>query len=132
SGFYYTRYPRPGDVPAGEEMYNRRVFFHQLGSGGNENGAQDSLIFPADGIDLAPQQWPNVSISNDGRWLLVDVSEGWTKTELYLKDLFLSDISLRDISSKDLSLRDAAAPRGHFQRITTGGNFLYHAEVLDG
>ena len=32
SGFYYTRYPRPGDVPAGEEMYNRRVFFHQLGS----------------------------------------------------------------------------------------------------
>src|SRR5438270_3453105 len=132
SGFYYTRYPRPGDVPAGEEMYNRRVFFHQLGLRGNENGAQDSLIFPDDGIDLAPQHWPNVSISDDGRWLLVDVSEGWTKTELYLKDLFLRDISLRDISSKDLSLRDAAAPRGHFQRITTGGNFLYHAEVLDG
>ena len=35
SGFYYTRYPRPGDVPAGEEMYNRRVFFHQLSSVGN-------------------------------------------------------------------------------------------------
>src|SRR6478609_1837601 len=117
SGFYYTRYPRSGDVPAGEEMYNRRVFFHQLSSVGNAQGAEDSLIFPADGIELAPQHWPNVSVSNDGRWLLVDVSEGWTKTELYLKDL---------------SLKDPAAPQNKFQRITTGGNFLYHGEVLDG
>jgi prolyl oligopeptidase len=75
------------------------------------------LIFPADGIELAPQHWPSVSISNDGRWLLVDVSEGWTKTELYLKDL----------SSKDHS-----ASQSRFQRITTGKNFLYHGEILDG
>jgi len=117
SGFYYTRYPRPGDVPAGEEMYNRRVFFHRLSSASNAHGAQDPLIFPADGIELAPQHWPNVSISNDGRWLLVDVNEGWTKTELYLKDL----------SSKDHS-----ASQSRFQRITTGKNFLYHGEMLDG
>jgi prolyl oligopeptidase len=121
-GFYYTRYPRPGDVPAGEEMYNRRVFFHQISSAGNAEGAQDPLVFPADGVELTPQQWPNVSISNDGRWLLVEVSDGWTKTELYLKDL----------SSKDLSLRDPAAPQGRFLRITTGGNFIYHGEILDG
>ncbi len=122
SGFYYTRYPRPGDVPAGEEMYNRRVFFHQLSSAGNADGMRDPLIFPADGIELAPQQWPYVSISNDGRWLLVDVSEGWTKTELYLKDL----------SVKDPSSGNPAAPHGRFQRITTGGNFIYHGKVLDG
>jgi len=126
SGFYYTRYPRPADVPAGEEMYNRRVFFHQLASGGHASirasgnsagvtdasGMNDPLIFPADGIDLAPEHWPSVSVSNDGRWLLLDVSEGWTKTELYLKDL--------------------AASGSLFQRITTGKNFLYHGEMLDG
>src|ERR1043166_740595 len=112
SGFYYTRYPRPGDVPAGEEMYNRRVFFHELSSADNAHGAQDSLIFPADGIDFAPEHWPNVSLSNCGRWLLVDVSEGWTRTELYLKDL--------------------TASGSRFQRITSGKNFLYHSEVLDG
>jgi len=132
SGFYYTRYPRPGDVPSGEEMYNRRVFFHWLSSGehagisnksdsypgGNSageigaSGMNDQLVFPADGIDLAPEHWPNVSLSNDGRWLLVDVSEGWTKTELYLKDL--------------------AASGSRFQRITSGKNFLYHGEMLDG
>jgi prolyl oligopeptidase len=122
SGFYYTRYPRAGDVPSGEEMYNRRVFFHQLGSSGNADGSQDPLIFPSDGVELAPQHWPNVSLSNDGRWLLVDVSEGWTKTELYLKDL----------SSRALPFKNPAARQDRFQRITTGKNFLYHAEILDG
>src|SRR6476646_9072113 len=137
SGFYYTRYPRPGDVPAGEEMYNRRVFFHQLASGehassagksginesGNSagetdaSGMNDPLVFPADGVELAPEHWPNVALSNDGRWLLVDVSEGWTKTELYLKDL---------------SSEGPAASGSRFQRITSGKNFLYHGEVLDG
>jgi prolyl oligopeptidase len=132
SGFYYTRYPRPGDVPSGEEMYNRRVFFHRLASGehgGNSNksgidssanaagemgasGMNDPLIFPADSIDLAPEHWPNVSLSNDGRWLLVDVNEGWTKAELYLKYL--------------------AASGSRFQCITSGKNFLYLGEVLDG
>jgi prolyl oligopeptidase len=121
SGFYYTRYPRAGDVPSGEEMYNRRVFFHQLSSSENAGGADDALIFPADGMELAPQHWPNVSISNDGSWLLVDVSEGWTKTELYLKNL-----SLRAHPG------NSAARQGRFQRITTGGNFIYHGEVLDG
>src|SRR5216683_3654425 len=32
SGFYYTRYPKKGDVAAGQEMYNRHVFYHELGS----------------------------------------------------------------------------------------------------
>src|ERR1051326_2827292 len=72
SGFYYTRYPRAGDVRAGEEMYNRRVFFHQLCSDRNADGAHDPVIFPGDDVELAPQHWPNVSVSNDGRWLLVD------------------------------------------------------------
>ena len=111
SGFYYTRYPRLGDVPPGEEMYNRRVFFHQLRSD-NAGGVNDPLIFPGEGESLAPEHWPNVSLSNDGRWLLVDVSEGWTKTELYLKDLAVNGPG--------------------FLRITGGQNFLYHSEVLDG
>ena len=112
SGFYYTRYPRPGEVPGGEEMYHRRVFFHALGGAGQSDGSGDPLIFPADGYAMDPQHWPSVTVSNDGRWLLVEVSEGWTKSELYLKDL--------------------SAPAGRFQHLTQGENFLYHAEVLDG
>jgi prolyl oligopeptidase len=31
SGFYYSRYPKKGEVPAGQEAYNRRIWFHRLG-----------------------------------------------------------------------------------------------------
>ena len=27
-GFYYTRYPKKGEVPAGQEMYNRHIYYH--------------------------------------------------------------------------------------------------------
>src|SRR5262249_11736542 len=111
SGFYYTRYPQPGDVPAGEEMYHRRVFFHVPGSG-QAAGSEDPLVFPADGHTIDPQTWPSVALSNDGPWLLVEITEGWNKSELYLKDL--------------------SALSSRFQRLTAGENFLYHAEVLDG
>jgi prolyl oligopeptidase len=123
SGFYYTRYPRPDDVPAGEEMYNRRVFFHRLNQGESVQGLDDALIFPGEGESMDPQHWPNVSISNDGRWLLVDVSKGWTRTDLYLKDLLIV---------KDRAIKDQAAAASKFQTITAGENCLYHAEILDG
>lgn len=112
SGFYYTRYPRPGDVPAGEEMYHRHVFFHALGNGENADGSKDPLIFPGSGQSLDPQHWPEITISNDGRWLLVEIGQGWTKSELYIKDL--------------------SSQTGYFLEITQGKNFLYHGEILDG
>ena len=103
-GFYYTRYPKKGDVPAGQEMYNRHVFYHAIG----DDPEHDDLIF-GEGRD--PEDWPSVHLSNDGRWLLINVSEGWTKSELFLQDLN---------SDKPPS------------RVTTGKNFLYGGEVYEG
>jgi len=80
SGFFYTRYPRKGDVPAGQEVYYRHVFYHALGT----DPAQDLPIF-GEGRD--PEGWPNVNLSDDGRWLLIDEEHGWTKTQLFLQDL---------------------------------------------
>ena len=60
SGFYYTRYPKKGDVAAGQEMYNRHVFYHELGT----DPADDPLIF-GEGRDA--EDWPSVNLSNDGR-----------------------------------------------------------------
>jgi prolyl oligopeptidase len=105
SGFYYTRYPKKGDVPAGQEMYNRHVFYHSLG---DDPDQEDQLIF-GEGRD--PEDWPSVSLSNDGHWLLINVSEGWTKSELYLMDL-----------------KKGTPPTA----ITTGKNFLYGADVYNG
>jgi prolyl oligopeptidase len=79
SGFYYTRYPEPGTVPAGEEKYHRSVFFHRLGA----DPAHDGKLF-GDGRDL--KDWPEVALSPDGRRLLIQVEQGWSKSELFLID----------------------------------------------
>jgi prolyl oligopeptidase len=77
--FYYTRYPLPGTVPAGEEKYHRHVYFHKLGS----DPAQDTKIF-GDGREM--KDWPSLTLSPDGRWLAIEVSQGWAKSEAFLLD----------------------------------------------
>jgi prolyl oligopeptidase len=78
SGFYYTRYPSPGDVPESEEPYHRAVYFHPLGA----DPAADPLVYrPA-----RKEYWPGVSLSPDGRWLLIAVARTFDQTDLYLGD----------------------------------------------
>ena len=78
SGFYYTRYPAPGEVPDGEEHYHRAIYFHTLGT----DPAADPLVYqPA-----RKEYWPGVSVSPDGRWLLVGVARTFDQTDLYLGD----------------------------------------------
>ncbi|HXH27601.1 MAG TPA: prolyl oligopeptidase family serine peptidase, partial [Candidatus Polarisedimenticolia bacterium] len=79
SGFYYTRYPAPGTVPAGEENYNSHLFFHTLGA----ESAADPEVF---GKGRKPTDMIQVSLSPDGRWLVVMVFEGWSRSDLYLLD----------------------------------------------
>jgi prolyl oligopeptidase len=79
SGFYYTRYPPPVDVPAGEEHYHRAVYFHRLGT----ESESDRLVHQP----REKEFWPGVSISPDGRWLLIQVARTFDETDLYLQDL---------------------------------------------
>jgi prolyl oligopeptidase len=109
SGFYYTRYPKKGDVPAGQEMYNRHVFYHEL-TNDPQDIPEDSDP-PIFGQGRDPEDWPSVSLSNDGLWLLINVSQGWTKSELFL-----------------MNVKAGTPPT----RITTGKNFLYNGEVYNG
>ena len=103
SGFFYSRHPRKGDVPEGEEVYHAKIFYHTMGS----DPAKDPLIF---GEGRNAQDIPVVTLADDSdRWLLITVYEGWAKSELYLKDL----------------LADAPPIE-----LTTGKEFLYNAEIL--
>ena len=101
SGFYYTRHPKKGDVPAGEEVYHVKVFYHALGT----DPSKDPLLF---GEGRKAQDVPNVALSDDGRWLLITVFEGWSKSEMYLQDL------------------NAGTPP---VEMTTGKEFLYSADI---
>ncbi|MEK6609122.1 MAG: prolyl oligopeptidase family serine peptidase [Myxococcota bacterium] len=101
-GFYYARYPRPGDVPAGEELYHRKIYFMELGA-----TPEDPLVYaPKDMKD-----WPSVALSPDGRWLVVSVFQGWSKSEVWLRDL---------------AKRDAP-----FVPVAAGVEAIYEPEILD-
>ncbi len=80
AGFHYTRYPAAGTVPDGEEQYHRTVWHHRLG----DDPADDRPVF----TDLPdPTAWPTIEASPDGRWLLVHLSLGWSRTDVILLDL---------------------------------------------
>ncbi len=104
SGFYYTAYPAPGTVPPGEEHYHRRVFLHRLG----DAASLDRLIYAPE----RPEAWPSVSLSPDGRYLLIVVSHGWTSSDLLLLD------------------HAEAAPTPRV--VIVGQDADYDAEVVDG
>lgn len=72
SGFFYTRYPA-GDA------YHRTVFHHTIG----DDPADDPVVWAE---HPTPETWPSVTTSSDGRWLLVQSSVGWSRTDVQLLD----------------------------------------------
>jgi prolyl oligopeptidase len=79
SAFYYSRHPAQDEVPAGEEHYHRAIYLHRLGT----DPADDPLVYrPAQ-----KEYWPGVSLSPDGRWLLIEVARTFDQTDLYVRDL---------------------------------------------
>jgi len=105
SGFYYTRHPKKGEVPAGEEVYHVKVFYHPL----DTDPVGDPLLF---GEGRNPQDIPQVALAeDDDRWLLITVFEGWAKSEMYLQDLHARTAPVE---------------------LTHGKQFLYNAVVFRG
>lgn len=73
SGFYYTRYPGQGG------LYHRKVYLHRMG----EDPARDTLVF---GEGREKTDWPSPVVSDDGERVFVQVSQGWSRSELYMLD----------------------------------------------
>ncbi|MGN8245833.1 prolyl oligopeptidase family serine peptidase [Cellulomonas soli] len=78
---YYVRRLAPELVPADEQQYHRRVWLHRVGT----DPAQDVEVFGA-GLDLT--NYYGVSVSRDGRWLIVSASAGTApRTDVWIADL---------------------------------------------
>jgi len=89
SGFFYSRFPEPGQLAYQQLNENQAVYFHRLGTPQSE----DRLVFATPDHP----RWNNVAeVSDDGRWLIVTSSEGTDARY---------DISLVDLTRPD------AAPR---------------------
>jgi prolyl oligopeptidase len=79
TAFAYTRYPDPAAVGEDEANYHRTVWWHVVG----DDPGHDELVYG----DLPDKTaWPSVELSRDGRWLIVEVSLGWTRVDVHLID----------------------------------------------
>ncbi|HUV37533.1 MAG TPA: prolyl oligopeptidase family serine peptidase, partial [Patescibacteria group bacterium] len=113
-GFYYSRFPAPGEVPEGEEFYHNRIYFHRLGTDPRE----DPLVF-GEGRDM--HDWPHCSISEDGGHLVIHVHQGMSRNELYIRPLTGGDAAFIPV---------AMGIDAHFIGWIDGG-YLYMKTDLD-
>jgi prolyl oligopeptidase len=69
SGFYYTRYPRPGERPAPDLDFYQQVYFHKLGTRPEEDAHSLGKDFPRI-AEIALQS------SEDGKYTLARMANG--------------------------------------------------------
>jgi prolyl oligopeptidase len=82
--FYYVRKLPPDQVPPGEQQFHRRVYLHTVGTPAGE----DVLVF---GEDRDKTNYYGVSVSRDGRWLVISAAQGTApRNDVWLADLTAS------------------------------------------
>jgi len=91
NGFYYSGYDKPDEKlkMSGKTQF-QKVFYHKLGT----SQSQDKLIFEDKNHGL---RYHRASLTEDGRFLILYISEGTSGVELWYKDL-------KDASQKDFKL----------------------------
>jgi prolyl oligopeptidase len=124
SGFYYTRYPAPGSVPKDQENYHRHVFFHKLGT----DPDKDPKVF---GEGRPEEDWPDVRLSPDGRWLVVTEHQGWAKAEVYFKDRTDPDGKFVPLVEKVEALFEVTPRADRFYVLTNDGAPRYRLFRVD-
>jgi prolyl oligopeptidase len=78
--FFYARYPAPGSVPAGDENYYRRVYRHKFGT----SVESDVVVFDE---NRPKQEWPDVELSGDRKYVFLTTSLDWAKNDLYIRKI---------------------------------------------
>ena len=79
--FYYSRRLPPEAVPDAERQYHRRVYLHRVG-----DPAEDDVMIFGDGLEKT--NYYSVSVSRDGRWLVIGAAAGTApRNDLWIADL---------------------------------------------
>ena len=97
NGFYYSRYdePKKGKAFSNQNEF-MKIYYHELGS----KQSQDALIFED---KLHPLRYFNAGLTEDERFLFVNVSEGTSGSEIWIKD-HLENIKHLDLKNQGFSL----------------------------
>ena len=92
TGFYYNRCPDPATVPAGEENFHMRVYFHQIGT----DYTQDRYVW---GKGRPIDEEPRPYASSDGKYVLLNFFRDPSEDELYFGEMGSTE-PLRPIAEK--------------------------------
>ncbi|MFM8311145.1 MAG: hypothetical protein ACKOAZ_04520, partial [Ilumatobacteraceae bacterium] len=124
--FFYACYPD------GDE-YNRHIRRHVLGS----PVASDTIEFDR---RPTPESWPDVSMSRDGRFVVVHQMVGWTRVDVHVLDRTTgawADIVVGDESQSSFEVHGSSlvgvttrdAPRGRVVRVDLDNPSAWHTVV---
>jgi prolyl oligopeptidase len=135
SGFYYTRYPLPGERPAEDMDFYQKIYFHKLGSSYKDDEYALGNSFPR----IAEV---HLSSAEDGSAVLATVANGdggefahyvlgaggkWTQVTRFKDKATAGALGLHG----DLYLTSlAGSPRGKVLRLSLSDLSLSHAETV--
>ena len=94
--YFYVRRLHPDLLPDDEAQYHRRVWLHRVGS----DPETDAEVL-GDGLDMT--NYYGVTVSMDGRWLVIGASAGTAPRN----DLWLADLSQGDLAAPRLRVVQA-------------------------
>jgi len=112
TAFYYARRLAPDAVPAGEEQFHRRVYLHHVGS----DAAGDALIF---GDGLGKTNYYALSVSVDGRWLVISASAGTAPRN----DVWVADLAASPPSAPNMQVMQRGVDAMTWPRAGRDGRF---------
>jgi prolyl oligopeptidase len=115
AGFFYARYDAPpegGELDA--EIRGQKIAYHALGA----PQSADRLVYERPD---QPEWFYDLETSEDGRWLVITVSQGTDRTALFVADLADPPWSVREL---------AAAFDGHYAYVANRGEtFLFTTDA---
>ena len=118
SGFYYSRYPAPDELPNASPSTHNRVYFHRLGT----PQAEDALVYArpdAPNLGFAPE------ITDDGRYLILHVWDGTdSRNRIYYRPLASEDdfIHLIDVMEAKYHFLGNDGPLFYFETDLDAAN----------
>jgi len=124
SGFYYTRHPAPGTVPAGEEWYRQSVRGHILG----DEPERDVVLF---GPGRPLMESHRLVLSGDGRYLYLFSGDGWRRVDVRRIDLAAADGSAQPILEGFDATFDGVERGGRLVLRTNAGAPRYRVVEVD-
>lgn len=103
---YYVRRLPPSEVPEGEEQFHRLVYRHRVGT---DSETDDQVVF---GEGREKTEYYSVTVSRDGRWLVIGASQGTApRNDVYLADL-AGDRTLTPVQEGVDAMTDAGVRDG--------------------